>query len=78
MKRSRFLPWLGFFIGAAYFLLPLIATFEFSLRIHRGTYSFGAYANVLNDPLFRATFGYSTVIAICTIIVGIVLVVPAA
>lgn len=78
MKRSRFLPWLGFALGAAYFLLPLIGTFEFSLRIRRDAYSFGAYANVLNDPLFRATFGYSATIALLTILVGIVLVVPAA
>ncbi len=78
MKRSRFLPWLGFAVGALYFLLPLIATFEFSLRIRRGTYSFDAYANVLADPLFRESFTYSIVIALLTILVGVVLVVPAA
>ena len=78
MKRSRFLPWAGFAFGAIYFLVPLIATFEFSLRIRRGTYSFDAYANVLADPLFRESFSYSVVIALLTILVGILLVVPAA
>ena len=78
MKRPRLAAWLGFVLGAAYFLLPLIATFEFSLRIRRGAYSFDAYANVLNDPLFRATFSYSVLIALLTIVVGVVLVVPAA
>jgi putative spermidine/putrescine transport system permease protein len=78
MRRSRFLPWLGFAAGAIYFVLPLIATFEFSLRIRRGTYSFDAYANVLADPLFRQSFSYSVIIALLTIVAGIVLVVPAA
>ncbi len=78
MKHSRFAPWLTFVAGAVYFLLPLIATFEFSLRIRRGTYSFDAYRNVLNDPLFGATLTYSVVIALLTIVVGVLLVVPAA
>ncbi len=78
MKHSRFVPWLTFIAGAAYFLLPLIATFEFSLRIRRGTYSFDAYRNVLDDPQFAATLTYSVVIALLTIVVGVLLVVPAA
>ena len=78
MKRSRLVPWLTFAAGAVYFLLPLVATFEFSLRIRRGTYSLDAYANVLNDPVFAETLSYSVVIALLTIVVGMVLVVPAA
>lgn len=78
MKRPRLVPWLTFFAGAAYFLLPLIATFEFSLRIRRGYYSFDAYRNVLADPQFGATLTYSVVIALLTIVVGVLLVVPAA
>ncbi len=78
MKRSRFAPWLTFIAGAVYFLVPLVATFEFSLRIRRGTYSFDAYANVLHDPQFASTLTYSVVIALLTIVVGVVLVVPAA
>ena len=42
--------------------MPLIATFEFSLRMRRGDYSFDAYRVVLADPHFQATFGYSTLI----------------
>ena len=78
MKSSRSMPWLGFCLGAAYFLLPLIGTLEFSMRIHRGRYSFDAYANVLADPMFRHTFSYSLTVGLFTIIVGILLVVPAA
>ena len=78
MKRSRLLPWTAFAVGVAYFVIPLIATFEFSLRARRGTYSFDAYVNVFSDPLFVQTFLYSTVAALATIVVGTALVVPTA
>jgi putative spermidine/putrescine transport system permease protein len=78
VKGSRFWAWFAFAIGAIYFLLPLIATFEFSLRMRRGVYSFDAYAVVFGDPRFQATFGYSVLIACLTIIVGVLLVVPTA
>ncbi len=78
MKRSRFGSWLAIMIGALYFLVPLICTFEFSLRMRRGEYSFDAYRIVLADPQFQATFLYSTVLALATIVVGVLLVVPTA
>ncbi|MDX7950152.1 ABC transporter permease [Lichenihabitans sp. Uapishka_5] len=78
MKASRIGPWLAVTLGAVYFLLPLIATFEFSLRVRRGQYSFDAYRNVLGDPHFQASFGYSTLVALATIVVGVLLVVPTA
>ncbi len=78
MKRNRLGPWLALALGAAYFLIPLIATLEFSLRIRRGTYSLDAYSNVLFDPNFQHTFLFSTVAAIATIVVGTILVVPTA
>ena len=56
MKPSRFGSWLAIAIGALYFLVPLICTFEFSLRLRRGEYSFDAYRIVLADPQFQATF----------------------
>ena len=78
MIRSRLVPWLVFLLGAAYFLLPLIATLEFSLRMRRGAYTWDAYAVVFSDPRFQATFGYSVVVGLFTIVAGIVIVVPAA
>ena len=78
MKRSRLGPWLAIAIGAIYFLVPLIGTFEFSLRMRRGEYSFDAYRIVLADPQFQATFTYSTCLALATIVVGVLLVVPTA
>jgi len=78
MKESRFGAWLALIIGTLYFVVPLIGTFEFSLRMRRGEYSFDAYRVVFADPRFQASFGYSTVLAIATIIVGVLLVVPTA
>ncbi|KKB84245.1 spermidine/putrescine ABC transporter permease [Devosia limi DSM 17137] len=77
MKPSRFWPWFTLLLGASYFIIPLIATFEFSLRMRRGYYSFDAYLSVFSDPRFQATFGYSVVIGIFAIIVGVLIVVPA-
>jgi len=78
MKRSTLWSWVIFGLGAAYFLVPLLATFEFSLRIRREGYTLDAYASVFSDVRFQATFGYSLVVGICSIIAGIVIVVPAA
>ena len=78
MKRSRLGPWLAIAIGTAYFLIPLIATFEFSLRMRRGEYSFEAYRVVLADPRFQASFAYSAFVAVATILMGVLLVVPTA
>ncbi len=75
---SRLGAWIAIIIGSIYFLVPLLATFEFSLRMRRDEYSFDAYKIVLTDPQFQATFGYSTLMAVLTIIVGILLVVPTA
>ena len=78
MKRNTLASWVIVLVGGLYFFLPLLGTFEFSLRYRRGVYSFEAYQLVLNDPQFRATFTYSTLLALATIVVGVVLVVPTA
>jgi putative spermidine/putrescine transport system permease protein len=78
MKTGKFWAWLTFGLGAAYFIIPLIATLEFALRMRRGTYSFDAFAVVFGDPRFQQTFGYSVVAAIFTIILGVLIVVPTA
>ena len=78
MRRASLRAWLVLLLGALYFVVPLVGTFEFSLRYRRGVYSFEAYRIVLADPRFQATFGYSTALALATIVVGVVLVVPTA
>jgi putative spermidine/putrescine transport system permease protein len=78
MTRARLGPWLVAVGGALYFLLPLVGTFEFSMRYRRGVYSFDAYRIVLSDPRFHETFGYSATLALATIVVSVALVVPTA
>jgi putative spermidine/putrescine transport system permease protein len=78
MSRRKFWSWLIFVLGALYFIVPLLATFQFSMSIRRGTYSFDAYANVLQSPAFQQTFAYSLIIGVAAIVVGLVIVVPAA
>lgn len=78
MKRPRVGSWLVVLFGALYFFVPLLGTFEFSLRYLRGVYSLEAYRIVLADPRFAATLTYSTVLALATIVVGVILVVPTA
>jgi putative spermidine/putrescine transport system permease protein len=78
MKRGRPWAWLTFAAGAAYFFIPLIATLEFSMRMRRGAYSFDAYKVVLGDIRFQQTFSYSVLVAILTILLGVLIVVPAA
>lgn len=78
MRRSTFGPWLAVILGAAYFLIPLIATIEFSMRMKRGEYSFEAYRVVLGDPRFQESLAYSVVLALVTIVIGVLLVVPTA
>ena len=65
-------------LGAVYFLAPLIATFEFSLRMRRGVYSFDAYRAVFASGAFHASFLYSAAMALATIAVVTAIVVPTA
>lgn len=76
MKRA--IAWTVFLLGSLIFILPLAGMTEFSLSMRRGEYSLDAYASVLADPQFRATFTYSVVMAVFTIVFGVLLVVPTA
>ena len=72
----KFWSWTAAAAGAIFFFVPLIGTFEFSLRARRGIYSFDAYRSVLSDPQFHATFLFSIVMALFTIAVGVLIVTP--
>jgi putative spermidine/putrescine transport system permease protein len=78
MKRGSLWAWLWIILGIIYFFLPLIGTFMFSLRAKRDTLSFLAYENVFKDPKFWETFGFSALMAVFTIIVSLLLIVPTA
>jgi putative spermidine/putrescine transport system permease protein len=75
-KSPKFVAWLWIFLGALYFIVPLIATFEFSLRAQRGVYSFLAYENVFKQEKFFESFGFSLQMALLTIVFGVLLVLP--
>ncbi len=78
MKKSHFWSWFWMVVGVLYFVLPLVATFDFSLRAKKGVLTFLAYERVFKDPNFWSTLAFSLVIALFTIIVSILLVVPTA
>ena len=65
-------------VGAAYFLIPLIATFLFSLKNDQTAKccTIANYQGVFDDPEFWKTIRLSFVIAIETIIFTLVLLVP--
>lgn len=74
--RATAWAWLWLSLGAFYFLVPLIATFLFSLRGKRGVLSFIAYSHVFHDPQFLRTFTFSAEMAVATIVVGFLLIIP--
>jgi putative spermidine/putrescine transport system permease protein len=76
LSRFPFWSWLWFLLGALYFILPLYATLDFSLRMKRGVISLQAYASAFSDPQFFQTFLYSNIMALVTIVVSLVLIVP--
>lgn len=78
MKRGTFWSWLWVAIGVFYFVLPLYGTLDFSLRAKKDVLSLLAYENVLNDPKFAATFSFSVEMAVLTIVVSLLLIVPTA
>ncbi len=78
MIGRRLISWIVLVLGATYFLLPLFGTFQFSLKMKRGVLSFEAYRVVLQDTTFQQTFGYSIILALLTIAIGVLIVVPTA
>lgn len=78
MKRFSLFSWLWFVLGLLYFFVPLISTFEFSLRMLKDRYTFEAYRVAFQDPRFYTSFGYSLLWAVITMVFSLLLVVPTA
>ena len=78
IRKVPFWSWFWFVLGVLYFVLPLYATLDFSLRMERDTLSLKAYQSAFSDPQFLKTFLYSIFLAAMTILVSITLVVPTA
>ena len=65
-------------LGAAYFLIPLVATLIFSLRSNlTGTCcTLGNYGEILHDPQFWKTIKTSFILSLETIVIALLLLVP--
>jgi putative spermidine/putrescine transport system permease protein len=70
--------WLWLALGTAYFVLPLLATFLFSIKTSRHGRDFSAYSAVLHDPAFRDAVEFSLKLAVTAIVVSTLLLVPTA
>jgi putative spermidine/putrescine transport system permease protein len=65
-------------IAAVYFLVPLLAAAEFSLRAPGGGYGLANWLEIAGDPVLLAALGTSLQIAVVTAVLVLVLVVPTA
>jgi ABC-type spermidine/putrescine transport system permease subunit II len=63
-------------VGALYFLVPLYSLVQFSLETGRHRYGFAWYTQIFGDPLFRSSFIFSLRLAVETVIISMVLMVP--
>lgn len=77
-RKFNLFSWIILALGMIYFFLPLFATFEFSLRMLKGRYTFEAYRVAFADPRFFQEFGYSLLWSALTIVISLLLVVPTA
>ena len=76
MKRRSITKLVWIFLGTLYFFVPLLATLQFSLEEGGGRYGFGAYKYILADPMFRQSILFSFEMALATIVISLVLLVP--
>jgi putative spermidine/putrescine transport system permease protein len=77
-RVRRFWAWLIFVMGALYFLVPLAATFYWSLRAEKGVIGFEAYRRLFADTNFLPAFSESIVNAIAAIFISLLIIVPTA
>ena len=76
MKKFPLLPAITAVVAAAYFLVPLFATFYFSLKMTRGTLSFAAYESVFSSREFLDSLAFSTLASLAAIVMGALIIVP--
>jgi putative spermidine/putrescine transport system permease protein len=78
VAKNRFWSWLIYLAAALYFLLPLAATFYWSLRAEKDKLGFEAYRRLFADANFLPAFSESIVNAIAAILLGLLIIVPTA
>lgn len=74
-RQGTWWAWAILVIAALYMLVPLVATLEFSLRQNP---TGEAYRYVFSDPGFFISLGYSFLVAIITIVISLLIIVPTA
>jgi len=78
VARRRLSSWLIFGVASLYFLVPLGATFYWSLRGTKDVLGFEAYRKLFADTNFLPAFSQSIVNAIAAIFLSLLIVVPTA
>lgn len=76
--RQRLWAWVFYSVAALYFLVPLGATFYWSLRAVKDTLGFEAYRRLFADIDFMPAFSQSIGNAIAAILLSMLLIVPTA
>jgi len=78
ITRKRLGSWLIFLVTSLYFLIPLGATFYWSLRGKKDVLGFEAYRKLFADTNFLPAFSESIINAVATIVLSLLIVVPTA
>ena len=76
--KNRFWSLVIYVIGALYFLIPLAATFYWSLRAEKDTLGLEAYRRLFADTNFLPSFSESIVNAVAAIVISLLIIVPTA
>jgi putative spermidine/putrescine transport system permease protein len=78
VRRFSISSWTWILLGAAYFLVPLIATLLFSLKSPQtgNCCNLSNYSVIIHDPQFLTTFKLSLILSAETITVSLLLFVP--
>ena len=77
-RRNRFWSGLIYFWAVSYFLIPLLATFYWSLRAQKDVLGFEAYRRLFADSNFLPAFTESIVNAFAAIALSLLIIVPTA
>ena len=78
VSRRRLSSSLVFLVVSLYFLIPLVATFYWSLRGEKDVLGFEAYRKLFADANFLPAFSESILNAVATILLSLLIVVPTA
>ena len=65
-------------LAVIFFVLPLVATVQFSLQHGSQAITLAPYQEIVSDPLFWGSLQFSVTMALLTIVLGMLVVVPAA